>query len=78
MLAHVGAKPINSPTGKAASALFERAAKSTSLVTTRVVGNGLQRFGYLMSFVGPGGTYVASAGQDLPSNRRIVIPAKLA
>ena len=28
VLAHVGAKPINSPTGKAASALFERAAKS--------------------------------------------------
>ena len=65
VLAHVGAKPINSPTGKAASALFERAAKSASLVTTRVVGKGLQRFGYLMSFVGPGGTYVASAGASL-------------
>jgi len=58
VLAHVGAKPINSPTGNAASALFEQAAKSASLVTTRVVGKGLQRFGYLMSFVGPGGTYV--------------------
>ena len=71
VLAHAGAQPINSPTGKAASALFNRAAKSTSLVTTRVVGNGQQRFGYLMSFVGPGGTYVAAAGQDLPSSRRI-------
>ena len=37
--------------------------------------DGQQRFGYLMSFVGPGGTYVASAGQDLPSSRRIVIPS---
>ena len=46
-----------------------------SLVTTRAVGKGQQRFGYLMSFVGPGGTYVASAGQALPSNRRIDIPA---
>ena len=78
VLAHVGAQPINSPTGKAATALFERAAKSASLITTRVVGNGQQRFGYLMSFVGPGGTYVASAGQDLPSSRRLVIPSKFA
>lgn len=75
VLAHVGGKSINSPTGKAASALFERAAKSTSLVTTRVVGKGQQRFGYLMSFVGRGGTYVASAGEALPASRRIVIPS---
>jgi len=75
VLAHVGAQPINSPTGKTATALFERAAKAASLITTRVVGKGQQRFGYLMSFVGPGGTYVASAGQDLPSSRRLVIPS---
>jgi len=75
VLAHVGGKSINSPTGKAASALFERAAKSTSLVTTRVVGKGQQRFAYLMSFVGRGGTYVASAGEALPASRRIVIPS---
>jgi serine phosphatase RsbU (regulator of sigma subunit) len=75
ILAHVGAKSVKSPTGKAATALFERAAKSTSLVTTRAVGHGQQRFGYLMSFVGPSGTFVAAAGQDLPGNRRIVIPA---
>ena len=74
-LVHLGARPINSPTGTAAVALYERASKSTSLVTTRVVGKGLQRFGYLMSFVGPHGTYVAAAGQALPSNRRISIPA---
>jgi serine phosphatase RsbU (regulator of sigma subunit) len=75
VLTHVGAKPIESPTGRVASALFEQAAKSTSLVTTRVAGKGLQRLGYLLSFVGPGGTYVASAGQALPGNRRIRIPA---
>ncbi len=28
-----------------------------------------------MSFAGPGGTYVASAGQALPGSRRIVIPS---
>ncbi len=76
VLTHVGATPINSPTGNVATALFERAAKTTSLVTTRAVGNGRQRFGYLMSFTGPGGTYVASAGQALPSSRRIVIPSR--
>jgi serine phosphatase RsbU (regulator of sigma subunit) len=75
VLVHVGAKPINNPAGNAASALFKRAAKSTSLVTTRVVGKGVQRFGYLMSFVGPDGTYVAAASQALPSSRRVSIPA---
>jgi serine phosphatase RsbU (regulator of sigma subunit) len=75
VLSHIGAKPINNPAGKQASALFERAATSSSLVTTRVVGKGLQRLGYLMSFVGPSGTYVVAAGQALPSNRRISIPA---
>jgi hypothetical protein len=75
VLAHLGAKSINSPTGKAATALFERAARSASLLTTRVVGKGLQRFGYLMSFAGRGGTYVASAGEALPGSRRLVIPA---
>jgi len=75
LLAHVGAKSINSPTGTLASALFERAATTNSLVTTRVVGKGLQRFGYLISFIGPGGTYVVSAGQDLPGSRKIVIPS---
>jgi serine phosphatase RsbU (regulator of sigma subunit) len=75
ILAQVGAKPLESPTGKVASALFEQAAKSGSLVTTRAVGRGLQRLGYLVSFVGPGGTYVVSAGQALPSNRRISLPA---
>jgi serine phosphatase RsbU (regulator of sigma subunit) len=75
VLAHVGAKPINSPTGNVATMLYERAAKSATLVTTRVVGKGLQRFGYLMPFVAPSGTYIATAGQALPGSRRIAIPS---
>jgi serine phosphatase RsbU (regulator of sigma subunit) len=39
------------------------------------VGKGLQRFGYLMPFVGPSGTYIASAGEALPGSRRLVIPS---
>ncbi len=75
VLTHLGAKPVRSLTGQAASALFERAARSTSLVTTRAIGSGKQRIGSLMSFAGPSGIFVASAGQDLPGNRRISIPA---
>jgi serine phosphatase RsbU (regulator of sigma subunit) len=75
VLAHVGSTPINNPTGNVASALFEQAAKSGSLVTTRAVGKGQQRLGYLMPFVAPGGTYVASAGEALPGNHRIAVPS---
>jgi serine phosphatase RsbU (regulator of sigma subunit) len=74
VLVHTGAVPIKSPTGKAATALFDQAASSGSLITTRVEGKGLQRFAYLMPFVGSSGTYVASAGEALPSSRRLVIP----
>ena len=74
VLTRLGAKPINSSTAKT-TAIYERAAKSTSLTTTRVVGKGLQRVGYLMSFAGSGGTYVAAAGQAFPSDRRIRVPA---
>ena len=74
-LTHVGAKSVRSPTGPAATAVFERASKTTSLVTTRALGPGVQRFGYLMSAVGPAGTLVAAAGQPLPGDRRVTIPA---
>jgi serine phosphatase RsbU (regulator of sigma subunit) len=75
VLARVGAKPVDNPTGKVATALFESAARSSSLVTTRVIGRGLQRFGYFMSSKGPAGVLVAAAGQTLPANRKITIPA---
>ncbi len=74
-LTHIGAKSVKNPTGQAATALFERASRTTALVTTRAVGPGVQRFGYLMSSVGPAGTLVASAGQALPADRRVTIPA---
>ncbi len=75
LLTRIGAKPINSPTSKASLALYARAAKAGSLITTRAVGKGIQRLGYLMPVVGQGGTYVAAAGQGLPSNRKLTIPA---
>ncbi len=75
VLTRAGAKPINNPTSKASLALYARAAKVGSLVTTRVEGKGLQRLGYLMPVVAPSGTYVAAAGQALPSNRKLVVPA---
>jgi serine phosphatase RsbU (regulator of sigma subunit) len=75
VLAHAGAKPISNPTGTVATELYERAAKSATLVTTRVVGKGRQRFGYLMPFVTPTGTYIATAGQALPGNRKLAIPS---
>jgi hypothetical protein len=75
VLTRLGAKPINSPTSKATLDLYARAAKAGSLVTTRVEGKGLQRLGYLMPVASPNGTYVAAAGQALPSNRKLKIPA---
>ena len=76
VLARAGAKPINNPTGSTATALYERAAKSAIPRHHQSRGQGTAGFGYLMPFVGPGGTYVATAGQALPGNRRIAIPSK--
>lgn len=75
LLARLGAKPIHAPNSPAAAALYERAAKTTSLVTTRVVGKGVQRFGYVTSFRTARGTYVVGAGESLPSNRHVSIPS---
>jgi serine phosphatase RsbU (regulator of sigma subunit) len=75
ILAHVGAAPVDPETSQAAAALYERAAKTRSLITTRVVGNDVQRFGYLMAFRTPGGTYVVGAGESLPDNRRVTLPS---
>ena len=75
VLDHIGVQPVLNPLSTAASALYERAAKTSSLVTTRVVGKGVQRLAYLVSFKSSVGTYVVSAGQALPSNHRVSIPA---
>lgn len=75
VLAHVGAQPVRNLTGPVVSALFQRSARTTAIVTTRATAKGVQRFGYLISFRGAAGIYVVSAGQALPSNRRMSIPA---
>jgi serine phosphatase RsbU (regulator of sigma subunit) len=75
ILAEIGAKPINPPRSSAATALFERAAHTGTLITTRLLGSRQQRFGYLLAFAGRGGTYVATAGEALPGNRRITVPS---
>lgn len=74
-LARVGAAPVHGIHTRTAEALYERAARTTALVTTRILAKGVQRFGYLMSFRTSGGTYVVGAGSSLPSNRRVSIPA---
>jgi serine phosphatase RsbU (regulator of sigma subunit) len=74
VLAQMGGTTINALTSKAAMALFERSAATPTLVATRVVRHGLQRFAYLMSYKTAKGTFVAGAGQPLPANRKIVVP----
>ena len=75
VLAHLGATPIRNPEGAVSTAIYERAARSTSLVTTRAVSHGVQRLGFLVSAHGPGGTFVVGAGQQLPAAAHIAIPA---
>ncbi|HTX01831.1 MAG TPA: SpoIIE family protein phosphatase, partial [Acidimicrobiales bacterium] len=72
---HLGAKSLHQLSSPATLSLFDLAAKSRSLVTTRAVAHGAQRLGYLMSATGPAGTFVVSAGESLPSSRRLVINA---
>jgi Stage II sporulation protein E (SpoIIE) len=75
VLAHLGAAPIRNPTGAVAEAIYEQAAKSTSLVTTRAVTKEVQRLGYLVSAHAPGGIFVVTAGQQLPIDNHITIPS---
>jgi serine phosphatase RsbU (regulator of sigma subunit) len=75
VLAHLGAAPIRNPKGAVASAIYEQAAKSSALVTSRAVSQGVQRLGYLVSAHGPRGTFVVAAGQQLPVDSRLSIAA---
>jgi serine phosphatase RsbU (regulator of sigma subunit) len=75
LLVHIGAKSLRSVDSPGSKALVDQAARTTSLLTTRVVGRDVQRFGYLMSASGPAGTFVASAGQALPGDRRVTVPS---
>lgn len=74
-LAHVGTRPIRSLNSPADVALFGRAARTSSLVTTRAVGRGEQKLGYLLSAHGHSGTFVVGAAQQLPIDKRIALPA---
>ncbi|HLX77844.1 MAG TPA: SpoIIE family protein phosphatase [Acidimicrobiales bacterium] len=73
-LAHLGLAPIRNRTGKVATALYELAAKSGTLVTTRVVGHGIQKFGYMMAASGTRGTFVVSGAQSVPIAEVIKVP----
>lgn len=75
VLAHLGAASIRDPQSAVATALYERAASSSSLVTTRAVSHGVQRLGYLVSAHGPAGIYVVGAAQQLPTHSHIAVPA---
>jgi serine phosphatase RsbU (regulator of sigma subunit) len=75
VLDHVGSPAIQSPQASASTQLFLQAARSSSLVTSRVVGDGIQKLGYLMSAPGPDGVYVIGAAQQLPIGRRVAVPA---
>jgi serine phosphatase RsbU (regulator of sigma subunit) len=63
---HVGTAPIRKVNGPVATALYLRAAKSHALVTSRAVGHGIQKLGYLMSATGSSGTFIVSGAQSLP------------
>jgi serine phosphatase RsbU (regulator of sigma subunit) len=75
VLEHLGSAPLIRPTDNALNALYERAARSPSVVVTRVVSGRLQRFGFLVSARAAGGTYVVGAGSQLPSSRHVTLPA---
>lgn len=75
VLVTIGVKPARNPTSTEATAVLQRAARTGSLVTTRIVAPGIQRFGYAMSATGPAGTFVVGAGQPLPDGRRVSVPA---
>jgi serine phosphatase RsbU (regulator of sigma subunit) len=75
VLAHVGSPPIQSLEGTATTQLLLQASRSSSLMTNRVVGDGVQKLGYLISARGPGGVYVMGASQQLPAGRRVTVPA---
>lgn len=73
-LDHVGTAPLRNVNGPVAAALFRRTAKAHGLVTTRAVGRGIQKLGYLMSATGSAGTYVVAGAQQLPE--RAILPVQ--
>ncbi|MGH9092085.1 MAG: PP2C family protein-serine/threonine phosphatase [Acidimicrobiales bacterium] len=74
VLDHVGAPSIHSVHSTVAASVFVRAAGSTSLVTTRVVGRRVQRLGYFMSAQAGGEAYVVGASQQFPLHDVVHLP----
>ena len=70
VLDHVGSAAIQSLSSSATTELFLQAARTSSLVTNRVVAGNVQKLGYLLSAKGPGGVYVVGASQQLPAGSR--------
>jgi serine phosphatase RsbU (regulator of sigma subunit) len=75
LLAHLGVAPLRRPTGPVATALFRRAATSHQLVTTRAVGRGIQKLGYMVAASGSAGTFVVGGAQALPQHYLLPVPA---
>jgi serine phosphatase RsbU (regulator of sigma subunit) len=72
LLTSLGARPLRAPTSSSGTAFLLRAASTSSLVVTRAVAAGVQRFGFAMSVPSPEGTLVGYAGEALPATRRAV------
>jgi hypothetical protein len=75
VLAHVGTPAIRGLQSKATTQVLLGAARSHSLMTTRVVSGHIQKLGYLLAAPGHGEVYVVAAGQELPYGRPIKVPA---
>jgi serine phosphatase RsbU (regulator of sigma subunit) len=75
VLGHIGSAPLQGLTSKATTQVFLQAARSSSLVTNRVVAGGVQKLGYLLSARGSAGVYVVGAAQQLPAGRRVSVLA---
>jgi serine phosphatase RsbU (regulator of sigma subunit) len=75
VLDHVGSAPLQGLNSRASTQLLLQAARTSSLVTDRVVSGGVQKLGYLLSARGRQGVYVVGASQQLPASRRITVPA---
>jgi serine phosphatase RsbU (regulator of sigma subunit) len=75
VLGHVGSAPLQGLTSAASTEVLLQAARTSSLVTDRVVAGGVQKLGYLLSAPGSAGVYVVGASQQLPAGRRVSVPA---
>lgn len=75
LLAHLGTRAIRKFATEATTELYLRAVRSGQLVTTRIVGRGVQKLGFLESSTGPRGTFVVAGAETLPVPDVLTIPA---